>query len=498
MDIVLILVFAIVFLCSFLFLFKPRGLPPGPITLPVIGSWFFLRQIRGKRPHLAFFEASKKYGKIFSYRIGSQLLVVLHGSDAIHEALVKQSDVFSDRPNFLPGFKKFQSNPLTRGIIFEGYNHQWRTLRRFTLKTMRDFGVGKSTLEEKIMMEIDAGSAVLEAATGNAVEISPVLQKMIGNVIYWIIFGKRFDFDDPDSDIIRRLSTMVVTGEGGGTNIALFFPAWISRLFVRESNKIVSVRDENLEKIKEFVFEQIKQHEESYDENNIRDFLDLYIQDSRDPKEELGTVFTKSAIPSVVQELFIAGKITVYCTLDWAFLFMSENPEMQEKCQKEIDNVIGNKVIKYSDREILKYVHATIMEVQRCANVAPLAVQHCASQDTTLMDYHIPRGTIIVPNIYSSSMDSIYWEEPHKFNPDRFIDGTGDIIKFDAFMPFSVGPRTCLGEPLATRALFLVFANLLQRFKFERENVTVKHSMELKPNQAISAPYPYKMRITKR
>ena len=60
-------------------------------------------------------------------------------------------------------------------------------------------------------------------------------------------------------------------------------------------------------------------------------------------------------------------------------------------------------------------------------------------------------------------------------------------------IPFSVGPRTCLGEPLARIELFLVFANLLQKFRFERENFNVRHPMDLKPNQITSAPSTYKL-----
>ena len=496
MDVVFILVFVLVFLCSFLVLTKPKGLPPGPLTLPVVGSYFFLKELRKKRAHLSFFDASKIYGKIYSFRIGFQLIVVLHGYDAIHQALVKQSDVFSDRPNFLPAFQRVLAE-TGRGIIFQGYNHQWKTLRRFTLQTLRDFGVGKSSIEEKIAYEINAATKVLECSAGKPFEISPVLQKVIGNVIYGIVFGKRFDFDDPDFDIIRRMSNIAVSGQGA-TSVSNFFPLWVSWIFARKSHNEAVFRRKNFDNIRAFIDEQIKQHEESYDENNIRDFVDLYIQVSRDSKEETAEVFTKGSMLRVILELFIAGAETTYNTLDWAFLFMSENPDIQAKCVQEIKDTVGDKSIQYSDRISLTYVEATISEVQRHANVAPLAVQHCASEDTTLMGYHIPKRTIIMPSLYSANMDPNYWKDPYQFRPERLIDSKGKLIKNEALIPFSTGPRVCLGEPLARMELFLVFANMLQRFEFERENANVKHSMDLKPNQVTSAPYPYKLRANKR
>ena len=69
----------------------------------------------------------------------------------------------------------------------------------------------------------------------------------------------------------------------------------------------------------------------------------------------------------------------------------------------------------------------------------PLSVTHATLVDTKLMGYNIPGKSFVIPNLYSVSLDPNHWEEPTKFNPDRFIDSTGKIIKKDAFMPFSIG-----------------------------------------------------------
>ena len=108
---------------------------------------------------------------------------------------------------------------------------------------------------------------------------------------------------------------------------------------------------------------------------------------SRDNKDD---VFTKGNMRQIILELFIAGTETTYTTLDWAFLFMAEYPEIQKKCQIEIEEAVGDKQIEYANRINLKYVDAVLTEIQRHANVAPLGVLHSASSDTTLMGYHIP------------------------------------------------------------------------------------------------------------
>ena len=156
----------------------------------------------------------------------------------------------------------------------------------------------------------------------------------------------------------------------------------------------------------------------------------------------------------------------------------------------------------------MPYVEATIHESQMLANISS-GLQHSTSEDTTLLGYstsedttllgyHIPKGKIVLPNLYLALMDSKYWYQPNKFDPARFIDATGKVFKPDALVPFGTGLRICLGEPLARMELFLMFASLLQEFKFGKENPGFKHSLERIPNRTISSPLSYRMRITRR
>ena len=175
---------------------------------------------------------------------------------------------------------------------------------------------------------------------------------------------------------------------------------------------------------------------------------------------------------------------------------MIAHPDIQKRCHEEIADVIGKRAISYADRPKLNYIDATITEVQRLASVVPLSVHHCTNQDTTLMGYNIPKGTVIIPSLYSAHMDPTFWENPAKFDPQRFLNSNGNLSKNEAMMPISVGPRTCLGEPLARMELFLVFANLLQRFVFKKEKNDIKHeTVQMPHKQLVLSPYPYSIRI---
>ena len=92
MDVGILLVFAVVFLCSYYFIIRQKNLPPGPFCFPIIGSVQLIRRFRQTRPYIALTELSEKYGPVLSFKLGTARFVVLSGYDAIHEALVKRSD----------------------------------------------------------------------------------------------------------------------------------------------------------------------------------------------------------------------------------------------------------------------------------------------------------------------------------------------------------------------------------------------------------------------
>ena len=129
---------------------------------------------------------------------------------------------------------------------------------------------------------------------------------------------------------------------------------------------------QNLMDIRKYVNNEIKTHEETYDGNNIRDFVDLYIQATREPTEGERDVITCGVAFRIILELFISGSETTYIVLDWAFLFMSEYPDTQKKCYNEITQTVGDRYIKYADRTKMNYVEATLSEILRLANVSAL------------------------------------------------------------------------------------------------------------------------------
>ena len=105
-----------------------------------------------------------------------------------------------------------------------------------------------------------------------------------------------------------------------------------------------------------------------------------------------------------------------------------------------MDSVVGrSRLPSTKDRFQLPYTEATIMEIQRISAIVPFSVPRATSVDTKLQGYDIPKGTMIMPNLWAILHDENIWTEPHKFNPDRFLDSNGKVVHREELTPFGAG-----------------------------------------------------------
>ncbi|XP_029140819.1 cytochrome P450 2K6-like [Protobothrops mucrosquamatus] len=186
----------LIFLLAIMFLLKKGSswnnnspnLPPGPRTIPILGN---LHMMDLKRPHRTMIEWSKEYGPIFRIKLGLQEMVVLTGYETVKEALVNQADAFADRP-FVPIFEDVTKG---FGLAFARGEH-WKVMRRFTLSTLRDYGMGKRTIEDKITEECSVLTKTMETYAGKPFDVKRILTAAVSNIIVSILLGKRYEYED--------------------------------------------------------------------------------------------------------------------------------------------------------------------------------------------------------------------------------------------------------------------------------------------------------------
>ncbi|XP_078597942.1 cytochrome P450 2U1-like [Branchiostoma floridae x Branchiostoma japonicum] len=434
---------------------RPPNFPPGPRGWPLFGV--------SKAGQLAVTEWIPKYGDIIGYYRGPVRVVSLGSYDVIREAFVKNAEHFSSRPRPLnPTLATYK----TKGVVQEPYGTTWKEHRKFTLMSLRDFGVGKRSLEGKILEETRALSDEILKKENQGFCISNMMQVTVSNVICSIVFGSRYEYDDPKFiRLIEAIDHFFSIPRSGSALLPSLIP--ILRYIPAVNRNFLKLREVEAY-IGTHILEQIQEHEATFDPNDIRDLIDAFLLEKRRRQEDENTTFTEQQNILVVMDLFLAGTETTSTTLRWALLYMILHPDMQEKVQQEIDSVIGqSQDPSMAHRTQMPYTEATLTEVSRLASIAPLSVPHAASNDVTFRGYHIPKGTVVQANLWAVHHDPQLWPDPHRFDPARFLDDAGKFVKRDEVIPFSIGRRVCLGEQLARMELFLFFTSLLQRFSFK-------------------------------
>ncbi|CAB1417173.1 unnamed protein product [Pleuronectes platessa] len=163
---------------------------PGPKPLPLLGN---LLQVDLKELDSSLFHLSKQYGPVFTVYFGLKKVVVLAGYRTVKEALVNHAEEFGDRM-ITPIFHDFSKE---NGILFTS-GDTWKEMRRFALSTLRDLGMGKRSTEGQIIEECDNLIEEFKKHKGKAFNNSRTIAYASTNIISALVFGKRFEYSDPE------------------------------------------------------------------------------------------------------------------------------------------------------------------------------------------------------------------------------------------------------------------------------------------------------------
>ncbi|KAK7891937.1 hypothetical protein WMY93_023900 [Mugilogobius chulae] len=415
---------------------RPKNFPPGPTPLPVLGN---LHNLSLDNPLQDFERLRKKYGNVYSLYLGSKPMVMLCGVQAIKEALVNKGVEFAGRPQDM----YVNITTENKGVILADYGPKWKEHRRFALMTLRNFGLGKESMEERILGEIKHTTAELESKIGSTLSPQVMFHNASSNIICQVLFGMRFDYNDwTMKEIVRCFTENAKLANGPW---AMLYDSICQGIAVP----------------------WIQEHKRTRVPGQPRDFVDCYLDELDKRKNDSSSTFDEGDLSMYSLDLHFAGTDTTSNTLLTGFLYLMTNPDIQAQCQAEIDRVLeGKDKVCFEDRHSMPYVQAVIHEMQRIANTVPLSVFHNTTKDTEVMGYTIPKGTMIIPNLSTVLSEEGQWKFAHGFHPENFLNDAGEFVKPEAFMPFSAGPRMCLGEGLARMELFLITVTLLRKFKF--------------------------------
>ena len=492
-----------------------------PVSIPVSGACFRF----GSHVHEDLMKMAKKYGDVFSLKLGSRQVVVLNGSDAIREALVHNAVTFAGRPDF-HSFKV--GSESGQGISLSDYNAQLRLVKKLALGAIHKFvHRNGDVLDGKLTKECQR--LVKDLREKQRIPLDPTmpLKSATANVILGALFGFDRDYDNEELREILGIAHLFGETIGSGSAVDImpwlrFFPnpplrklreliarvqSLMGRLYLANKaycspGKIRNVADSFAKVMDEerVMLTGVDSNNNNNNNNNYCDdnnnnnegcmtYADLEDNNSGDnhdedlnnnnnttaPVDTTKPLVSDSDVARALADLFGAGFETTATSIRWALAYLVKHPNIQGALQRELDDVIGRERLPTSrDMGQLPLLEATVYELLRMTSVTPLALPHATLEDTRLAGYEIPKGTTVFVNLWSLHRSARYWDEPDVFNPYRFIDERGrtrDPKSLPGFLPFGSGRRQCPGRALAIIEIFTILGALLHQFRFSQEEL---------------------------
>jgi len=441
---------------------KPKGMPPGPWEIPFFGNRILLdtKYMLGLQ---------KLYGDVVTTRIMHLRTVVLYDYHTAKEVMA--SPDFADRPAF---FLDFSLDDRNQGGVVAANGAHWQHDRRFLLRNLRNLGMGKSSLEDALHVEAQAMVEDLRLYEGKAVAETPLSLRTVAlNIIWQMVAGKRYDLRSKE---VKAIFEMTNEFRNSGTPLSQIFflaPKWLKAI----TPEIVKVKlfksdmfDNFIAEMKSIVDKHVDEGEEKMKNGTDGDdVISEYLREMKNHGDDPDSPFWRGALLQNVNDLFGAGSDTIFNMLKWTVYLMARYPELVEEMRHEIDSVTSSgEIISLARKEDLPLVEAFTTEALRYSSMIILNVQRAAARDTKIKGYFVPKGTIVsVVNLHIHH-DPKLWNNPHEFNPRRFLSEEGKFCApKEGFFAFGSGRRQCLGETLAKMEYFLFSATLIQNFNIK-------------------------------
>ncbi|CAA7262429.1 unnamed protein product [Cyclocybe aegerita] len=468
---------------------RKSKLPPGPRRLPIIGN---AHQIPAEFPWMTFSDWSRKYGDIMHVDAMGQSFVIVSSPKIAQDLLDKRSSVYSDRPHFV------MANELVgygESFVLQPYGDNWRRQRRLVAQ---DFAQS-NTPRYYSLQEREARILVRNIMDTPSSLVSQIKLR-IGMIIIRVTYGYSIRSEDDAllATSLKAVENFSILMMPGNFLVDLipplkYLPRWLpgTRFFktAEEMRKILldgayipyNWCKTNLETGKTL----------------MPNLCATIIQEAGgelppDTQEKL--IWAAGSVMGGGLDTNISAALTFY-------LAMILNPAIQTKAQAELDNVVGkDRLPEIADRPNLPYVKAIIAEIFRSGPSLPLGIPHVVSQDDVYEGYSIPKGSVIMPNIWHMLHDPEVYPNPNEFNPDRFNGSDVEMEKVKDLV-FGFGRRVCPGRYFAEATLFAIVATTLATC-----NVLPGHDADGKKvlpefaysSGAIIIPKPFTLRLRPR
>lgn len=218
---------------------------------------------------------------------------------------------------------------------------------------------------------------------------------------------------------------------------------------------------EALRTLDQIIYSLIDAHRKHSD--TVKDLLSLLMQARG---EETGESMSDQELRDELLSLFFAGHETTANTLAWTFYLLAKHPDVARRLWAEIDMHLGKRIPMAADLPNLPYAQMIISEVLRLYPPAWITNKKAIADDE-VCGYHIPAGSLVTLCSYVTHRHPDYWENPDRFDPERFSSERSQERPRYVYFPFLGGPHQCIGKDFALIEVQLILIMVAQRYGLE-------------------------------
>ncbi|KAF8996018.1 cytochrome P450 [Cyathus striatus] len=474
---------------------NPRGLPhpPGPKPLPLLGNLF---DFALENETQTYYKLAEKYGDLVFMSVLGRNVLFLNSFQTAHDLFEKRSSNYSDR--IVSPMVELMGWDWSFGHM--RYGDRWKIHRRMFHHQFQP-AVAPVYWPTQTMEAHELLRRLLHTPNDLVEHLRHNAASLIMSVIYGITVA-------PESDKYLSIAEKALEGMAEAAKpgnflvdiipILKYVPEWIPGAgFQKKAREWRHAVHEMRDAPFEYVRNAFRQGtaKPSFVSNLLSDF-----EGKGNVTKDLDTIKGCAGLA------YAAGAESTMSSLHSFILAIMLHPEVQEKAQTELDNVVGSgRLPEFSDRPFLPYISAITKEVLRWNPIAPLGLPHMATHDDEYNGYFIPAGTMIVGNSWRILHDPENFPNPATFNPDRFMNKPDSGQQFSPTDPLSVmfgyGRRMCPGRYTAEAQVWISIASILSAFDIrpalDEKGMPIKVEPKFTSGM-ICHPVPFKFSITPR
>ncbi|OSD03875.1 cytochrome P450 [Trametes coccinea BRFM310] len=428
--------------------------PPGPPPVLVLGN---VHQLPVDYQHRKLAEWGTIYGDVVFARFFRTPAVVLNSREAAIDLLEKRSAKYSDRPRFILLSELMGWDSVLNNLP---YGERFRKHRKW----LQDAFVSKQMLATYRPIQRRETYTLLSGLCETPQLFMDHIKRWAAATIMEIAYGHRVtSIEDKYIELAERATVETVKAGSPGSMLVDFFPIlkgiplWAPGSGFK--HRAYYVRG-LIRKTLDTPFEMVKRAllsgtaAPSFTANLLEEAVaagSLTAEHETDIKGAAGVIYA-------------AGTDTTVTAMKSFILAMVLHPAVYKKAQAEIDRVVGSdRLPDWEDMDSLPYLDAVLKEVFRWNPPVPLGVPHSAQSDDVYRGCHIPKGAMMIPNIWWMTHDPDEFPEPNKFDPERFLSMSPEEAdrKDPRKVVFGFGRRICPGQAFAEAGVWLAAANII-------------------------------------